>query len=161
MADLATIATQLRTREPGDVVMAALNCLLQKDGYLLEVDANERSISHRFAMYLQEQLPDYHIDCEYNRDGVEPKRIGHLDLHPDIEDTDGKTVFPDIIAHTRNTKKNYLVIEIKKTTSRVDRNIDRQKLSAYKRDLNYQFALFIEFATDRQASIAQVEWIDA
>ncbi len=112
-------------------------------------------------MYLQEQLPDYHIDCEYNRDGVEPKRIGHLDLHPDIEDTDGKTVFPDIIAHTRNTKKNYLVIEIKKTTSRVDRNIDRQKLSAYKRDLNYQFALFIEFATDRQASIAQVEWIDA
>ncbi|MGH8646820.1 MAG: hypothetical protein ACREX4_21110 [Gammaproteobacteria bacterium] len=66
---------------------------------LPEVDANERSISHRFGMYLQMEFPIYHVDCEYNRDEVDPKRIGHLNLHPDAEDTVGQTVFPDIIVH--------------------------------------------------------------
>ena len=134
--------------------------MLREDAYLLKVDANERSISHRFGMYLQAQLPNHHVDCEYNRDGVEPKRIGCLDLHTNAEDTEGKTVFPDIIAHVRGTRKNYLVIEIKKSTSSVDRSIDRRKLSGYKRDLEYDFALFVELAVDEQASVVQVEWID-
>lgn len=155
------IADQLKTREPGDAVLTALYRLLQEDAYLLKVDANERCISQRFGMYLQAQLPKHHVDCEYNRDGIEPKRIGHLELHPDAEDTEGKTVFPDIIAHVRGTKQNYLIVEFKKSTSRVDRNIDRQKLSGYKRDLKYEFALFVELATGGQASVAQVEWIDA
>ena len=154
------IAAKLRTREPGHAVLAALDCLLREDAYLLKVDANERSISHRFGMYFQAQLPNYHVDCEYNRDGVEPKRIGFLDLSTNAEDTEGKTVFPDIIAHVRGTKKNYLVIEFKKSTSSVDRSIDRRKLSGYKCDLKYDFALFVELAVDGQASIVQVEWID-
>lgn len=141
-------------------MLTALDCLLREDAYLLEVDANERSISHRFGMYLQTQLPNHHVDCEYKRDGVEPKRIGCLDLHPNAEDTEGKTDFPDIIAHVRSTRQNYLVIEFKKSTSSVDRSIDHRKLSGYKRDLKYDFALFVELAVDGQASVVQVEWID-
>jgi hypothetical protein len=155
------IAARLQTREPGHAVVAALERLLREDAYLLQADANERSISHRFGMYLQALLPKYHVDCEYNRDGVEPKRIGHIELYPDSEDSDGKTVFPDIIAHIRgDDKQNYLVIELKKSTSNVDRGIDRRKLSGYKRDLKYEFALFVELAVDGQASVVQVEWID-
>ncbi|WP_447962023.1 hypothetical protein [Nitrospira sp. Ecomares 2.1] len=95
---------------------------------MLKVDANERSISYRFGMYLQQELIDYSVDCEYNREGIKPKRIGHLGLRPDAEDTEGKTVFPDIVAHVRGQKQNYLVIEIKKSTNKVSRTVDFQKL---------------------------------
>ena len=119
---------ELCSREPGAAVLSALRQLLSEDAYLLENDANERSISHRFGIYLQLQLPQWHVDCEYNRDGVEPKRIRFLGLSPDDEDTEGRTVFPDIVAHIRDTRQNYLVIEIKKSTSTVDRSVDFDKL---------------------------------
>lgn len=153
------IIEQLRARAPGNAVLAALRELLEHDAYLLEWDVNERSIAHRFAMYLQAQFSNWDVDCEYNRDGVNPKRIGHLGLDPDAEDTEGKTVFPDIIVHRRGTGDNHLVIEIKKSTSAVDRNIDRQKLEGYMRDLNYTFALFVEFQVG-EADVAVVAWID-
>ena len=74
-------------------MITALKKLLAADLYLLQVDANERSISHRFGMYLQQELPDYSVDCEYSRDGVELKCIGYLDLHPDAEDTEARQCF--------------------------------------------------------------------
>lgn len=154
------IIEQLGSREPGANVIVALRALIEHDAYLLECNANERSIAHRFAMYLQTQFPDWHVDCEYNRDGVDPKRIGHLGLDPDAEDTEGQTVFPDIIVHRRGTDENHLVIEIKKTSSAIDRNIDRQKLQGYMRDLTYRFALFIEFKVDGAAGVSVADWID-
>jgi hypothetical protein len=92
-------------------------------------------------MYLQAQLTNWHVDCEYNRDGIDPKRIRRLHLDPDDQDTEAKTVFPDVIVHRRKTTENYLVIEMKKTTSTVDREADYAKLRGYKHDLEYQFAL--------------------
>jgi len=38
----ARIAAALQAREPGHAVLAALDCLLREDAYLLKVDANER-----------------------------------------------------------------------------------------------------------------------
>lgn len=46
------IIEHLQSRIPGRSVIAALEKLLVADSYLLQVDANERSISHRFGMYL-------------------------------------------------------------------------------------------------------------
>jgi len=114
-------------------------------------------------MYLQTELPEYHVDCEYNRTGVDPKRIGHLCLRTDIEDTEGKTVFPDVIAHIRGQKRNYLVVEFKKTSSTVDRDFDLQKLRGYLGDdrLGYEHALFIELTVGEQPDVARAEWVDA
>lgn len=70
-----------------------------------------------------------------------------------------KTVFPDVIAHRRGTKQNFLVLEFKKSTSHVDRETDRRKLLGYKRQLGYAHALFIEVGTGGQANIAALEWI--
>ena len=83
-------------------------------------------------------------------------------MYPDAEDTEGKTVFPDIIAHIRGKKQNYLVIEIKKSSNTVSRDIDLQKLRAYKTDerLNYVHALFVEFAVGDHPGIARVRWVD-
>lgn len=114
-------------------------------------------------MHLQKELPDFHVDCEYNRTGVDPKRIGHLFLGTDIHNTDGKTVFPDVIAHIRGLGRNYLVVEFKKTSSANNSDFDFKKLNGYKGDkrLNYEYALFIELAVNGQAGVARAEWVDA
>lgn len=150
---------ELQGKEPGEAVISALRKLLTRDSYLLEVDANERSITHRLGLYLQEKFPNFNVDCEYNRDDVEPKKIGHLGLYPDDEDTDAKTVFPDIIVHKRGTKENYLVIEVKKSTNHVSREADYAKLRGYKRTLGFEFALFVELGTLRQSAVTAVEWL--
>src|SRR5271165_7265202 len=54
---------------------AAVRQLFEPDAYLLQVDANERSITHRLALYLTPHFPDWDIDCEYNRCGDLPKRL--------------------------------------------------------------------------------------
>lgn len=98
-------------------------------------------------------------DCEYNRDGVDPKRLEYLPLCPDSEDDDAKTVFPDVIVHRRGRPQNYLVIEFKKSTSRVDSAIDLVKLRGDKKQRGYKFALFVVVGTSGQANIAHLEWV--
>jgi len=148
----------LNSHPPGEAVARALSELLDKDQDLLGIDANERSITFRFALYLQQHFPDLTVDCEYNRDGIEPKRLGHLELYPDSEDDDAKTVFPDVIVHQRGTRKNPLVLEFKKSTSHVDRQIDLRKLRGYKQQLGYEHALFVEVGTEGKAIITALEW---
>ncbi len=55
-------------------VVEALLKVGEKDKALLAVSANERSITHKLAEYLQTAFPEYNVDCEYNRDGDDPKR---------------------------------------------------------------------------------------
>ena len=117
--------------------------LLKNDSCLLAVDANERSITHRFAIYLEEEFPDYNVDCEYNRNGLEPKRLDSFKKEICSDDTNGVTVYPDIIIHHRKTNDNFIVIEAKKTTN--NNGNDEAKLNAYKKDLNYRHAFFIKF----------------
>ena len=148
----------LSQHPPGEAVARALSELLGNDNDLLGIDANERSITFRFAMYLQQHFPDWTVDCEYNRDGTDPKRLGHLELYPDSEDDEAKTVFPDVIVHRRGTRNNYLVLEFKKSTSRVDRQIDLRKLQGYKQQLGYEHALFVEVGTEGRAVITMLEW---
>ena len=125
--------------------------LLKNDSYLLDVDANERSITHRLAIYLEDEFPDYNVDCEYNRNGAEIKRITEIFNNIisqnaiSITNKTGNTVsvYPDIIIHHRGTDDNFIVIEAKKTTN--NNGNDEQKLKAYKDVLHYKHAFFIEF----------------
>ncbi len=105
---------------------------------LLEVDASEKSITHKFAQLLEQELhrvhlADWDVDCEYNRHGKNsgrPKEITAirsqflefaknltkneaLDLSLD-PDSHGSQIFPDIIVHRRTLPMNLLVIEAKK-----------------------------------------------
>lgn len=151
-------AAYLRSVDVGESVLTALRQLLVDDRVLLLIDANERSICFRFAMYLQQQFNEWTVDCEYNRDDIEPKRLSHLGLTPDSEDDEAKTVFPDVIVHHRKSKMNLLVIEFKKSTSTVSRQIDHDKLVGYKKQLGFDHALFVEVGTRDQASLASLQW---
>lgn len=124
-------------------VVAAVLSLLELDKKLLQNNASERSISHRLALHLTDQFADFDVDCEYNRDGHEIKRLHLSDASNHLEDPEGSPVFPDIIVHRRGTEDNILVIEIKKSTSSVSDDCDLKKLSTFREKLHYRAALFL------------------
>lgn len=122
---------------------------------LLEMSANERSLTHKFAECLTPLFDAWDVDCEYNRDGHEPKV---LSLNPESiasDDEEGVTVYPDIIVHHRKEsgpENNLLVIEAKKRGAS-GRSKDIEKLLKYKQELHYQFAVFLEFFTGESYDI--------
>lgn len=122
----------------------AIERLIEIDHHLLDANASERSLSHRLAIHLIDRFPDYEIDCEYNRDGFDVKKL-RLDERVVKDDVlDAVTVFPDIIVHKRGHKNNnLLVIEIKKASSSVSHDYDIEKLKAFKAELNYTFAAHV------------------
>ena len=134
-----------------EAVAKSLELLVENDAHLLDVDANERSITHRLAEHLRSLLPGLDVDCEYNRNRRTPKRLRSLAEQGSttLDDTDGTSVFPDIIVHRRGTDENLLVMEVKKSTSRRDEELDMQKLHGYVDELGYQYAVFVKILTGR------------
>lgn len=140
-------------------VQRAVDQLLRRDANLFDMDVNERSISHRLAIYLEEQFPDWDVDCEYNRNGHDPKR---LRLTPDMiesDDEQGTSVYPDIIVHRRGKPENFLAIEIKKHNGGGKEN-DLLKLRALRKELGYAHALFVRFQTaGPKPGVMELQWI--
>ena len=134
----------------------ALGCLIKNDATLFKNGANERSLTHKLALYLEKSFPEYHVDCEYNRmwkDGAEQgKQIVIDDMLNEVatDETHATTVYPDIIVHWReNAKNNLLVIEAKKS-SNPNRRSDFKKLNAFMREEDtggrkYEFSAFVVF----------------
>jgi hypothetical protein len=134
----------------------ACTTFLENDAALLRVDANERSMTHRLAQYLQCEFPGLNVDCEYNRKGKTPKRLrGHVDQAITAPDTKGTTVFPDIIVHRRGAQCNLLVIEAKKYPYTEDElNYDKRKLQAYCDELRYEYGVLVLFYVGEKYGIA-------
>ena len=154
---------------PDDAVIEAVkNCVAQliiNDLNLLESDLNERTISSQLARYLQACFGEWHVDCEYNRNHDDPKR---LKIYPQrilreefYRDTLGRSVFPDIIVHRRGEESNFIVMEIKKTTSSVGKEFDIMKLREFKRQLGYQYALFLEIGTRDSAGSYELSSVNS
>jgi hypothetical protein len=125
-------------------VCACIRQLFKNDLHLLEIGANERSIAHKLAEYLQQQFPDWHVDVEYNRHGME------------IKELDEKRVYPDIIVHLRNTFFNLLVIEIKCSDEKYDIDIEKLKRFTDQNDeFKYKLGLFLKLIN---GEIKEVRW---
>ena len=108
MCELAGIQEKVRN---------ALLRLYREDAELMELDANERSVTHWLATYIQEEFPDWNVDCEYNRKGKLPKKLRDSKERVSVDDTNARTVYPDIIVHRREQPENLLVVESKKKSS--------------------------------------------
>jgi hypothetical protein len=129
----------------------SIKLMFQKDADLFEVGINERTISHKLAEYLQYEFSDLNVDCEYNRHIEDFKTLKLPKDKIDWDDTEAKTVFPDIIIHRRRKNINIAVIEIKKSSSSVDRLIDENKLKAFtKEPYNYNLGIFLEIDTQNK-----------
>lgn len=135
---------------------SAYSNLVRDDVLLFKVDANERSLTHKLAEHLQAEFLDWDVDCEYNRDGHESKRLNLLVATVSTDDTEGKTVFPDVIVHHRNTHDNLVVIEAKKNTTASTGN-DETKLKEYKSQLGYRFAFAVVFPVGAPSNGANAE----
>ena len=98
--------------------LAAAASFLDRERDLLVVDANERSLTHKLAEHLQAAFSDWNVDCEYNRLGNKVKRLPHP-RPSTTDDTEGRTIFPDIIVHRRQMNENLLAVEVKKTTNKL------------------------------------------
>ena len=147
-----------------DILIQSKKRFLENDQYLLSVDVNERSLTHKFAEYLQTIVgSSWNVDCEYNRFGSDSKRIlseiKEL-IDPYVEgvqtdDVKAKTVYPDIIIHKRGAiGPDLLVIEAKKDASTEDRRRDMEKLNKIQYEYGYYFAVFINFKTKNK----EIEW---
>lgn len=141
-------------------LLAALNKLLERDSYLLVKNVNERSISYRLAMYLQEEFGQWNVDCEYNRNYDDMKTLELPRKDTSFSDTDAVTVFPDIIVHNRGSANdNLLVIEVKKSSNRDSGDWDIKKLRAYKDQLRYEHAVFLRLTTGAErGGIEEIDW---
>jgi hypothetical protein len=138
-------------------ISRAFKSFFANEETLLEVNASERSITHKLAEYLQKEFQHkgLKVDCEYNRHGQSTKRITNLDFGLlSTDDQEAKTVFPDIIVHKRKTDEyNVLVIEIKKSTSSDNYDNDVSKLEAFTKqsgDYRYKLGLFVLLDIERK-----------
>ena len=98
------------------LIEKVLDKLYKKEPELFDLDdtqeikrhVGERVIVFRFGLYFQKELDEcgrfseYYLDCEYNRSGINPKKL------------EGDLIVPDLILHKRkNNNSNRLVIEFK------------------------------------------------
>jgi hypothetical protein len=140
----------------------AIGRFIARERSLIVHDPSERSLTHRLAIYVEEQFPSWNVDCEYNRIGDVPKRVSQImERNVSANSSDAVTVFPDIVVHVRGTEgPNLLVIEAKKATSRIPPGIDIEKLEHYKLELDYHFAAFVILPAGDLPG-APVRWISA
>lgn len=147
----------MEEREFQKMIISSLKELFLKDALLLNssYDINERSVSHKLAIYIGQYLSDndfnYDVDVEYNRmavaydaNGIDignvvGKTIRYED-HPQKE----RFVYPDIIIHKRNQPINIGIIEIKMSWKNNRKQLDYEKVNEYIKQINYQYGVFIE-----------------
>lgn len=161
-------------------VNIALEKLKELDEFLLVNDVSERSITHKFAIYISELFPDCDVDCEYNSNIQSDNGRKYIYLIKQkaeelglIRESDGdsedvlRIVYPDIIVHKRGVNdRNILIIEVKKSSSQVSSNYDHEKLARYTspeygNELNYKYGVFIEIGVKEQAGNNNaVEWFE-
>jgi hypothetical protein len=127
-------------------VLRAIGKLDACDKDMFTHDVSEWAIAHRLAVYLEQEIPGWSVDCEYNRQGLDkdPKAMSN-----------GKNVRPDITLHHRGQMEahhNLLVVEIKK---RGEADSDMRKACEYTkppegaREFQYQFGLALSVVEGR------------
>ena len=143
-----------------DIFEKAKNKFLKEEKEIIKIDVNERTLSARLMFYLQnlllneiyqENYKEYFVDCEYNRRKeivkILPKEYRELEKKD-------KQIYPDIILHQRNSEKNLMIIEMKKTYSSDEggknENRDRLKfLTSLRKENKYKYLLGVYFEVNK------------
>ena len=125
-------------------VLRAIGKLDACDQDLFTRDVSEWAIAHRLAVYLEQEIPGWSVDCEYNRQGLDKKEMSN-----------GVKVRPDITLHHRGqmgAHHNLLVVEMKKHD---EADSDMRKAREYTkapegaRKFQYQFGLALSVVGGR------------
>lgn len=128
--------------------------------YLIQNNLGERVLSHKLAEHLQKEFGEYNVDCEYNKNITETKRLREIKEFvrqtrnnglSNFEEEHGINVSPDIIIHIRGSNThNKIVVEIKKANSPIkDEEFDKLKIEFYMKELNYSLGIFVKIGIDK------------
>lgn len=86
------------------IIIRTLERFLKEDSYLSDVDANERSQTHKIAEYLQQILPEYNVDCEYNKNLRQEKTLNFFEIVNKIKDfLEDDSSSNELAGHERTT----------------------------------------------------------
>ena len=134
------------------IVENAIGKIILNDQILIR-DGQEWALSNKLGMYLFQDFPGWHVDCEYNRTGFgdDPKRA-----------SDQGQKRPDIIIHRRGllgTENNLLWVEVKIKNSNASDDIVKIKeftsVPSGSRKIQYKYGLSISFIPK-----IQLTWIE-
>lgn len=152
-----------------DIFEKAKEKFLKEEKEIIEINVNERTLSARLMFHLQtlllneiyqENYKEYSIDCEYNRRKeivkILPKEYRELEKKD-------KQIYPDIILHQRNSEKNLMIIEMKKTYSSDEggknENRDRLKfLTSLRKENKYKYLLGVYFEVNKFPDKCKIEF---
>lgn len=86
------------------IIIRTLERFLKEDSYLSDIDANERSQTHKIAEYLQQILPEYNVDCEYNKNLRQEKTLNFFEIVNKIKDfLEDDSSSNELAGHERTT----------------------------------------------------------
>ena len=152
-----------------DIFEKAKEKFLKEEKEIIEINVNERTLSARLMFHLQtlllneiyqENYKEYSVDCEYNRRKeivkILPKEYRELEKKD-------KQIYPDIIFHQRNSEKNLMIIEMKKTYSSDEggknENRDRLKfLTSLRKENKYKYLLGVYFEVNKFPDKCKIEF---
>jgi hypothetical protein len=144
------------------LVHKAIDFLVKYEPQLLDLNVTERALSHHLARYLGELFPKgYNVDCEYNRQFKDPKRLKLKPPKAKDNEIRATTVFPDIIIHKRDSDKdkdNLLVLEMKKPRESLD--YDKEKLLAFRKELKYDHTAHVILGRQNGKLVKKIIWVD-
>lgn len=145
-----------------EIVNETLDKLYTNESYLFKSNSSERNMVFHFARYFLEIIKEkdfyknYNVDCEYNRDLLDPKMCAVLGYKKEKH-----RIYPDFIFHERGTNENnMLAIEFKKNRRRSEE--DNNKLMFLTNNefrYKYRLGLFIKLTKER-TSVEIVKYIN-
>jgi hypothetical protein len=112
-----------------DKVVAAIVGLYAREAFLFEHDLGERALTHRLAVHLERQFPDFDVDCDYDRLGERTLQLPRGSIVSTDEHL-GKSIYPDIVVHQRQVPNTLLAVEVRKASNHQPVEHDRHKLRA-------------------------------
>ena len=137
------------------IIKKSLETLYTKDTLLMnsEYDINERTVTHRLAMYLEPVFEDegYVVDVEYNRirGDYHPDAVGNLmgkRLNWEKNKQGSSYVYPDIIVHKRDSDDNFLLLEVKMNWKNNRKQDDLLKINEYLKEFCYKHGAYLELS---------------
>jgi hypothetical protein len=139
-----------------DKVVTALTNFYGGETWLFEHDLGERTLTHRLAVYLEEQFPGWKVDCDYDRLGERTLRLPRGSI-VSTDDHLAKSIYPDIVVHQREIPKNLLAIEVRKASNHQPPEHDRHKLRALTDPhLWFAYALGVYLVLGKQSVVTDV-----
>ena len=110
-------------------IVAALKEFYARETFLFEQDLGERTLTHRLAVQVERQFPEFEVDCDFDRLGQRTLNLPHGSI-VSTDDHLGKSIYPDIVVHRRVVPDNLLAVEVRKASNHQPPEHDQHKLCA-------------------------------